>query len=84
MASDAPAFEAWPVADSDEIEKKGKGWWLHEWLLAGWGMPIGEFLDLEKLSNECERLNRWSFWFGSTPLHVKGGVASTVNGVAVL
>ncbi|KAF7561169.1 hypothetical protein G7046_g2970 [Stylonectria norvegica] len=39
VAGDHPSMEAWPCQDTD--------FWLHEWLLAGWGMPIGELFDLE-------------------------------------
>ncbi len=43
----------------------------HEWLIAGWGMPIGELFDLERLSVECKRLKRWTFFFSSMPLNVR-------------
>lgn len=43
---------------------------MHEWLLSGWGMPIGEIFDLERLSVECRRLGKWSFFFSSMPLNV--------------
>jgi len=58
------AFEALPFQSNTH--------WLHEWLLAGWGMPIGELFDLEKLATECRRLNKWSFFFSSVPLKVPG------------
>jgi len=62
VAGDMPTLEAWPWQDED--------FWLHEWLLAGWGCPIGELFDLEKLAAECERLQKWSFFFSSMPLNV--------------
>ena len=62
VVGDAPSFEVWPCQD--------KRYWLHEWGLAGWGMPIGEFFDLEKLAVECEKAGRWSFFFSSMPLNV--------------
>ena len=62
VAGDNPALEAWPCKD--------KRYWLHEWLLAGWGLPIGELFDLEQLATECERLQKWSFFFTSMPLKV--------------
>ncbi len=76
VAGDKPSFEAWPCQD--------KRFWFHEWLLAGWGMPIGELFDLERLAGECRRLGKWSFFFSSVPLYVPGGVASPPNGVAIL
>ncbi|EXJ81120.1 hypothetical protein A1O3_07408 [Capronia epimyces CBS 606.96] len=74
VASDHPSFERWPSPFD---------WSLHEVLLAGWGCNIGELLDLEALSQECVRQNRWSFFLASVPCYVPGGVASPVNGVAI-
>lgn len=62
VAGDQPSMEAWPCQD--------KRFWLHEWLLAGWGMPIGELFDLEGLSRTCKEKGRWSFFFSSVPLKV--------------
>lgn len=62
VAGDMPSMEAWPCQDTQ--------FWLHEWLLAGWGMPIGELFDLETLSEECRNRGRWSFFFSSVPLRV--------------
>jgi kynurenine formamidase len=76
VAGDMIAFEAVPFQSTEH--------WLHEWLLAGWGMPIGELFDLERLAGECRRLKKWSFFFSSVPLNVPGGVASPPNGVAIL
>ncbi|KAK2595284.1 hypothetical protein QQS21_006999 [Conoideocrella luteorostrata] len=75
IAGDHPSMEAWPCQNPD--------FQLHQWLLAGWGMPIGELFDLEELSAECKKRNRWSFFFSSVPLKVPGGVASPPNGVAI-
>lgn len=33
-------------------------------------MPLGELFDLERLSEECRRQGRWSFFFSSVPLKV--------------
>jgi kynurenine formamidase len=66
VAGDAPAFESSPVGrpgiDSDTV--------LHQWLLAGWGMPIGEQFDLERLAAHCREIGRWSFFVSSVPLKV--------------
>ncbi|KAG0650111.1 hypothetical protein D0Z07_3398 [Hyphodiscus hymeniophilus] len=76
VAGDMIAFEAIPF----QSEKFS----LHEWLLAGWGLPIGELFHLEALAAECRKLGKWSFLFSSVPLNVPGGVASPPNGVAIL
>lgn len=62
VAGDMPSFEAWPCQDTE--------FWMHEWLLAGWGLPIGELFDLERLSYECKDRNKWTFFFSSVPLKV--------------
>jgi hypothetical protein len=46
-------------------------------------MPIGEMWDLERLAEECEKHQRWSFFLTSAPLNTKGGVASPPNAIAV-
>lgn len=86
-ASDAPSFEQAPVEGnwaSDDLDDKVKdGGLLHQVMLGGWGMPIGEMFDLEALSEQCRRLGRWSFFVASIPLKVPGGVASPPNAVAI-
>lgn len=62
VAADSRSFEVWPCT---EIE-----WHLHEWLLAGWGMPIGELFDLEELSIACDEANRYTFFLTSSPMNV--------------
>jgi hypothetical protein len=56
---------------------------LHEVLLAGWGMPIGELFDLEKLAEYCKKEKRWSFFVTSEVCNVPGGVASPPNILAI-
>ncbi|KAF7914144.1 uncharacterized protein EAF01_000550 [Botrytis porri] len=76
-AGDQPALESLPFNLTNQ-------YWMHEWLLAGWGMPIGELFDLERLGEECRKLKKWTFFFSSVPLKVPGGVVSPPNGVAIL
>lgn len=45
---------------------------LHEYILALWGMPLGEMLDLEKLAATCREKNRWFFFFTSAPANCPG------------
>lgn len=49
---------------------------LHEYILALWGMPLGEMLDLEKLASTCREKNRWFFFFSSAPANCKGMFSS--------
>ncbi|KAI1816689.1 hypothetical protein GGS20DRAFT_583203 [Poronia punctata] len=74
VAGDQPSFECWPTQEK---------WSLHEVLLAGWGCPIGELFDLEKLAEHCRKEGRWSFFVSSEPCNVPGGVASPPNVLAI-
>ncbi|KAI0424066.1 hypothetical protein F5Y09DRAFT_325441 [Xylaria sp. FL1042] len=74
VCGDSRFLEVWPCT---ELE-----WHMHEWLLAGWGMLIGELFHLEKLSELCARLKRYTFFLSSCPMNVPGGVASPSNALA--
>ncbi|EHY54209.1 hypothetical protein HRR83_008219 [Exophiala dermatitidis] len=74
VGGDAPAFERWPTPES---------YHLHEYILALWGMPLGEMLDLEKASQLAKKNNRWTFFFSSSPANCPGGVSSHVNATAI-
>ncbi|KAL2882108.1 hypothetical protein SGCOL_002370 [Colletotrichum sp. CLE4] len=77
VASDTVAYEAWP-------SPKPWGVSMHEVFLSGWGMPIGESFDLERLAVRCRELQRWSFMMVSVPLDIPGGIASPPSAVAIL
>ncbi|KAL4888606.1 hypothetical protein BDV59DRAFT_188264 [Aspergillus ambiguus] len=74
IASDAISWEVYPP--QSEV-------FLHEYVLAGWGMPIGELFDLEALARTCEDLQRWSFFVASVPFNMPGGVSSPPNIMAI-
>lgn len=67
-------IEVWSL--SLVVEKHANPQWteyyLHEYLLAMWGCPIGEMLDLEKLANRCRGTNRWTFFVTSAPNNIPG------------
>ncbi|KAJ5733592.1 hypothetical protein N7493_002378 [Penicillium malachiteum] len=79
VGGDAPSFERAPIRGSHADPNFN----LHEWVLAGWGTPIGEMFDLEKLSAHCKTTGRYSFFLSSMPLKVAGGVASPPNAFAI-
>jgi hypothetical protein len=56
---------------------------LHEYILALWGMPLGEMFDLEKLAKTCKEKRRWTFFVTSTRYHCEGGVSSHGNALAI-
>ncbi|POS77044.1 hypothetical protein DHEL01_v204561 [Diaporthe helianthi] len=76
VASDSPGFECRPPVD--------QAWHLHPILLAGWGTPIGELFDLDRLAELCAQRRSWSFFFTSAPLNYTGAVASPPNAIAIL
>lgn len=57
---------------------------LHRRLLPALGLPMMELLDLERLAARCAELGRWDFLFVAVPLHLRGGVSSTANAMALL
>ncbi|MDI1490406.1 MAG: hypothetical protein OHK93_001609 [Ramalina farinacea] len=75
VAGDGVSFEVRPARDHE--------WNMHKILLAGWGVPIGEMFDLERLAELCKRLNRWTFFVSSAPLNHPRGVASPPNCIAI-
>ena len=72
--SNLPLYK-YEMLASELYEATQKEWHLHEILLSGWGMPIGELFDLEKLSEHCKKAKRWSFFVTSEVCNVPGGVA---------
>ncbi|KAK8072944.1 hydrolase YcaC domain protein [Apiospora saccharicola] len=62
VAGDSRSFDVWPFTDLDCH--------LHEWLLAGWGMPIGELFYLEELARHCAATGRYTFFLASAPMNV--------------
>ncbi|KAF3343101.1 major facilitator superfamily transporter [Verticillium dahliae] len=86
VARDAISFEVYPPKKSHsrgEGEAEVSGVFLHEYLLAGWGMPVGELFDLEELSRICEEEKRWEFFVTAAPLNMPGGVSSPPNCIAI-
>lgn len=74
IASDQPSLECWPVPEGTPH--------MHQTLLGLWGMPIGEFFDVEVLSQACAETGRYTFFFSSWPLNIIGGCASPPNAAA--
>ncbi|KAG6908111.1 hypothetical protein DXG01_006080 [Tephrocybe rancida] len=62
IGSDQPALESWPAPKGTHH--------LHETLLGLWGMPIGEFFDLEELAEHSKQTGRYTFYFSSWPMNM--------------
>ncbi|KAH8660055.1 putative cyclase-domain-containing protein [Xylariales sp. PMI_506] len=80
IASDSPSFERGPATGPYNDPDVS----LHQWCLAGWGLPLGEMFDLEELTRACRERNRWTFFLCSLPLRIPEGVASPGNAVAIM
>jgi kynurenine formamidase len=81
VAGDAISWEVSPPNNNKEKEEDKV--FLHEYLLAGWGMPIGEMFDLEALAEICREEGRWTFFVTSAPFNMPGGVSSPPNCMAL-
>ncbi len=75
VVGDNISFEAYPAHP-----ERG---FMHETLLALWGMPIGEMFYLEALADACAADGVYEFLFTSAPLNKLGGVASPPNALAI-
>lgn len=75
VAGDGVSFEVRPNRNND--------WSMHNYCLAGWGVPIGEMFDMERLAELCKKLNRWTFFVTSSPLNHPRAVASPPNIMAL-
>jgi kynurenine formamidase len=75
VAADNPALEAWPPPAREDF--------THLLLLPLLGIPIGELWDLDALAEDCASDGRYTFLLTSAPLHVRGGVASPPNALAI-
>jgi kynurenine formamidase len=76
IGTDCPSVEAFPSDFSDEGI-------LHYRALPLLGLPLGELFVLAPLAEDCARDRRYEFMVVSAPLHVKGGIASPPNAVAI-
>lgn len=76
IGTDCPAVEPWPWDFKDDGA-------LHYRTLSLLGLPLGEQFVLDKLADDCAADGRWEFMLVSVPLHLRGGIASPPNAVAI-
>jgi hypothetical protein len=70
VAGDSPTFECWPVSATQG--GRGSIGFMHQNILALWGMPLGEMWDLERAADVCKKERRWTFFLTSAPANVVG------------
>jgi hypothetical protein len=92
VAADNPALELWPLGSGLTKEERaavradpdrGLEVFVHLSLLPKLGLPIGELFDLEGLAAACAADGRYDCLLVSAPLHVRSGVASPPNALAI-
>jgi kynurenine formamidase len=76
VATDTPAFEAWP----HPIEV---GPYLHFDVIALLGLAIGEMWYLDALAGDCAEDGVYEFLLTSAPMNKVGGVGSPPNAIAI-
>jgi kynurenine formamidase len=80
LASDTFAVEAWPPDRRAEAAPFG---FLHQMLLGAFGIWLGELWWLADLAASCREDGRFEFLVTSAPLHLRGGISSTANALAI-
>ena len=92
IGSDNPAVEVWPPAtfvtpeQMEEIFANLERFdevFMHIRLLPLFGLPLGEFFDLDALADDCAQDGTYEFFFTSAPLNLHAGVASPPNALAI-
>ncbi len=56
---------------------------VHALQITSMGLACADSLQLEEVSQECEREGRWDFMTVASPLRLQGGTGSLVNPVAI-
>jgi kynurenine formamidase len=75
LVSDNLAVEAFPFGHADKI--------LHQCAIPLLGMVFGELFDLEDLAADCASDGIYECLFMAKPLHLRGGVGSPANALAM-
>ncbi|KAI1828434.1 putative cyclase-domain-containing protein [Xylaria intraflava] len=83
VAGDCWAFEALPPVKEDGTPAAIRDLVMHPWLLALFGMPMGELWSLGALSAHCKAVGRYSFMLTSVPLNMPGLIGSPPNALAI-
>jgi kynurenine formamidase len=56
---------------------------VHKLTIVSMGMPLLDNLNLEEISKEAKKQNKWEFFISVQPLRFKGGTGSPVNAIAL-
>ena len=80
IATDNPGVEVFPCDRSPEAWPFG---FLHNTLIAQFGLALGEFWWLHDLAEDCARDGVYEMFFTSAPLNVPSGIGSPANALAI-
>jgi kynurenine formamidase len=83
VVSDTYALEAMPARPDSPFGRQTDPGWMHQHMLAMLGMAIGELWRLTPLALACAADRRWTCLLTAAPLHLRGGVGSPANALAV-
>ncbi len=78
IASDGVAAEVWPIAPEE-----GPFGFMHQVLIGGFGMMLGELWDTGPLARDCAADGVHEFLLTSAPLGVPRGIGSPANALAI-
>lgn len=81
-ARDAAILGSDAASDVAPSLVEGVGQPIHQLVIIAMGMPIFDNLDLEAVSGEAARQNRWEFLVTAAPIAVGGGTGSPFNPIA--
>nr|BAM93318.1 putative cyclase [Sphingomonas sp. KSM1] len=56
---------------------------IHDLCVAGMGIPLVDNLYLERVTEVCVELDRWTFQVVVAPLVIRGGTGSPINPIAI-
>ncbi|HEU0169681.1 MAG TPA: cyclase family protein [Chloroflexota bacterium] len=74
IVSDNLAVEVWPAGGGRSLHRDG---------IALLGLVLGELFDLEALADDCARDHVYECLFVAKPLHLRAGVGSPANALAM-
>lgn len=80
VASDTLAVEAFPYDPAEAAMPYG---FLHQTLIGGFGMALGELWWLQDLVADCRSDGVYEVMLVSAPAHIRGGMGSPANAIAI-
>lgn len=83
VGSDTFALEALPAGADSPFGRAHEGGMMHQQLIALLGLAVGELWRLGPLARACAGDGRWTCLLTAKPLHLRGGVGSPANALAV-